>query len=605
MANNLICSCPCHSPAKLLSCEVKRKVIILHFSAEKNIHNVCSGEGRKVGARERGYGLQQVLLSFLFEREGQEIQQYLFEKTKQKTVPNVFVNGNHIGGCDATFQAHANGRLNELLAGVQYNYDLIIIGGGSGGLAASKEAAALGQKVAVCDFVNPSPHGTTWGLGGTCVNVGCIPKKLMHKASIIGEDIRDAKAYGWEVPDNVNHNWQNMVTEVQNYIKSLNFGYRKVLKEKCVTYINAYAKFVDNHTVEVVDKKDKVQHLTARDFIIAVGGRPNYPDIPGALEYSITSDDLFSLKHNPGKCLIIGASYIALECAGFLRGLGMDTTVMVRSILLRGFDQQLAEMIGDHMQSHGVKFIRPCVPTKIEEIKPGQPGVYKVTAEMSNGEMVEGEYNTVLFAVGRTACTKNIELENIGVQINPRNAKVVVDEKEQTSVPNIYAIGDVIDGKLELTPVAIQSGKLLAQRLYGNKKTLTDYVNVPTTVFTPLEYGFVGLSEEDANAKYGSDNIEVYHSFFQPLEFSLTGRDDNKCYGKLVCVKNEEERVVGFHILGPNAGEITQGFAIGVKLGAKKSDFANLIGIHPTSAEIFTTMNTTKSSGETVAKTSC
>lgn len=541
----------------------------------------------------------------LIGEDGVAIQQALFERTKQKTVPNVFVNGKHIGGCDATIQANADGRLGELLSGVHYDYDLIVIGGGSGGLAASKEAASFGKKVAVCDFVVPSPQGTTWGLGGTCVNVGCIPKKLMHKAAIIGEDLKDAKTFGWEVPEQVLHNWSNMVDEVQKYVKSLNFGYRKVLREKSVTYLNAYAQFVDAHTVKVTDKKNKIQHITARDFIIAVGGRPKYPDIPGAKEYGVTSDDLFSLKYHPGKCLIVGASYIALECAGFLHGVGVDCTVMVRSILLRGFDQQLAEMIGKHMTEHGMKLIRPCVPTKIEKVSDGKPGLYKVSGKMDSGEIVEGEYNTILFAVGRTACTENIGLEDIDVKINPSNGKIIVDKEERTSVSNIYAVGDVIDGKLELTPVAIQAGKLLAQRLYNNQTVLTDYINVPTTVFTPLEYGFVGLSEEDAVKRYGKDDIEVYHSFFQPLEYALTDRDSNKCYGKLVCVKSEGECVVGFHLLSPNAGEITQGFAIGVKLRAKKSDFASLIGIHPTAAEIFTTMNITKSSGESVAKTSC
>jgi len=539
----------------------------------------------------------------LIGEDGVAVQEALFEKTKQKTVPNVFVNGKHVGGCDDTIQAHKDGRLAELLSGVKYDYDLIVIGGGSGGLAASKEAASFGKKVAVCDFVVPTPQGTTWGLGGTCVNVGCIPKKLMHKAAIIGEDLKDARAFGWDVPEQVLHSWTNMVNEVQSYVKSLNFGYRKVLREKTVTYLNAYAQFVDAHTIKVTDKKNNVQHITARDFIIAVGGRPNYPDIPGAKEYSITSDDLFSLKYHPGKCLIVGASYIALECAGFLHAVGMDCTIMVRSILLRGFDQQLAEMIGDHMMGHGVKFIRPCVPTKIEKVSDGKPGLYKVSGKMESGEIVEGEYNTILFAVGRSACTDNIGLDNIGVKLNPSNGKILVNKEERTSVNNVYAIGDVIDGKLELTPVAIQAGKLLAQRLYNNQTILTDYVNVPTTVFTPLEYGFVGLSEEDAVARYGKDDIEVYHSSYQPLEYALTNRD--KCYGKLVCVKSKGERVVGFHVLGPNAGEITQGFALGVKLGAKKSDFDNLIGIHPTTAEVFTSLSITKSSGESVEKTPC
>ncbi|KAJ9589625.1 hypothetical protein L9F63_017165, partial [Diploptera punctata] len=536
----------------------------------------------------------------------QQFMRFCWRKQKQKTVPNVFVNKTHVGGCDATFEALDNGKLNELLAGISYDYDLIVLGGGSGGLAASKEAATLGQKVLVCDYVKPSPKGTTWGLGGTCVNVGCIPKKLMHRAAIIGCDLKDAPHFGWKIPESVEHNWDEMVSNIRNYIKSLNFGYRKSLREKKVDYKNAFVTFIDNHTVELTNKAGKKETVSGRHFIIACGGRPNYPDIPGAIEYGITSDDIFSLSHHPGKCLIVGASYIALECAGFLHGLGFDCTIMVRSIFLRGFDQQVAEMIGDHMKNHGIKFIRPCVPTKVEEINEGKPGLYKVTAKMMDTkEIVEGEYNTVLFAIGRSACTDPLNLQNVGVIINPSNKKIVVDGTEHTSMKNIFAIGDVIDGKLELTPVAIQAGQLLARRLYGKSDVPMDYQNVPTTVFTPLEYGFVGLSEEDAIKKYGESDIEVYHSNYNPLEYALSKRDENTCYAKLVCVKSEQDRVVGLHILGPNAGEITQGFALGVKLNAKKSDFANLVGIHPTDAEIFTTMNVTKSSGLSVQKTDC
>lgn len=538
--------------------------------------------------------------------DGPLIQEMLGDMTGQRTVPNVFVNKVHVGGSSDTVAAYANGILQELISGITYDYDLIVVGGGSGGLAASKEAATFGKRVLVCDFVTPSPRGTTWGLGGTCVNVGCIPKKLMHKAAIIGSDIKDASYFGWQVPESVNHSWSDMVTNVQQYIKSLNFGYRKSLREKKVTYKNVRVRFLEAHKVQLINAAGDWETVTGRHFIIACGGRPNYPEIPGAVEYGITSDDIFSLPHHPGKCLIVGASYIALECAGFLHGLGIDCTVMVRSILLRGFDQQLAEMVGSHMKDHGIKFIRPCVPTKVEEISAGTPGLYKVTAKMtSTDEVIEDEYNTVLFAVGRTACTGPLNLENIGVVLNSNNKKIFVDAKEQTSVDNIYAIGDVIDGRLELTPVAIQAGQLLAKRLYGMSDILMDYQNVPTTVFTPLEYGFVGLSEEEAIRRYGAKNVEVYHSYYSPLEYALPQRDVNKCYGKLVCIKNEQERVVGFHILGPNAGEITQGFAIGVKLRARRSDFTNLVGIHPTDAEVFTTMNITKASGLSVQKTDC
>lgn len=547
---------------------------------------------------------------------GPAIQEALLQKTGQRTVPNVFVNGEQVGGCDKTIEAHQNGRLQFLLnksqappeqqtPEVSYDYDLIVIGGGSGGLAASKEAALLGAKVAVCDFVTPTPIGTTWGLGGTCVNVGCIPKKLMHQAAILGQSIDDSKKFGWNLPENASHDWNTMVQGIQDHIGSLNWGYRVALREKKVNYLNAFAQFVDAHTIKTTDRRKKETTITGKYILLATGGRPRYPDIPGAQEYGITSDDIFSLPYNPGKTLLVGASYIALECAGFLAGIGVDSTVMVRSILLRGFDQQIAEMIGGYMEKHGVKFHRGWVPTKLERIEEGAPGKIKVTAQNEAGEVMEEEYNTVLFAIGRDACTNQISIENAGVQLNSKNGKVICDEKEQTNVPNIYAIGDILDGKLELTPVAIQAGRLLAKRLFTGETRLTDYVNVPTTVFTPLEYGAVGLSEEDAIAKYGADDIEVYHSYITPLEVTVPKRDENTSYAKLVCVKSLNEKVVGLHILAPNAGEITQGFAIGLKLGATKADFDNLIGIHPTVAEVFTTLNTTKSSGADVLQKGC
>lgn len=539
--------------------------------------------------------------------EGSDIQAALKEKTNQSTVPNVFINGNHLGGCDDTLKVAAEEKLTAMVNDDKHNYDydLVVIGGGSGGLSASKEAARLGKKVAVLDFVVPSPPGSTWGLGGTCVNVGCIPKKLMHQAGILGESVKDAKKFGWEVPDQANHNWETMVTNIQAYIKSLNWGYRVALRDKKVKYINEYGSFLDAHTIKTVNKKGKESKITTKDVILATGGRPKYPDIPGAKEYGITSDDIFSLPYNPGKTLFVGASYISLECAGFCQKLNIPSTVMVRSILLRGFDQQIANKIGDYMEKHGVNFIRECVPTKLELIEEGKPGKIKVTGKYNDGTVFEDIFNSVVFAIGRDAETRNIGVDQINLKLNPKNGKVIHNDVEATNVPNVYAIGDMLDDKPELTPVAIQAGKLLARRLCGVSKIKTDYVNIATTVFTPIEYGCVGLSEEDAINKYGEDNIEIYHSNFWPLEHTVAGRPENDCYAKLVCLKKEKEKVVGFHYLGPNAGEVTQGYAMGIRMGVTKQDFDDLIGIHPTTAEIFTTLNITKSSGSDPAASGC
>jgi pyruvate/2-oxoglutarate dehydrogenase complex dihydrolipoamide dehydrogenase (E3) component len=314
----------------------------------------------------------------------------------------------------------------------------------------SQEAALLGAKVACLDFVKASPAGTTWGLGGTCVNVGCIPKRLFHDAATMREMIQaDASAFGINIGDGeitageeipepkTTVNWEILRQNIQNYIRSLNFKYRVRLREKDVTYFNKLAKFVDDHTIEVVDKKGKASAMTASRFIIAVGGRPSPVDCEGG-DLAISSDDVFSLDKSPGKTLCVGASYISLECAGFLAAVGLDVTVAVRSILLRGFDRECADKIGDYMGEHGVTFKREVTPSKLEKVS--ESGPIKVT--FSDGS--EETFDTVLGAIGRVADTKELGLDKVGVEINPKNKKIV-GKFEQSSRPNIYAVGDVLD----------------------------------------------------------------------------------------------------------------------------------------------------------------
>lgn len=506
-----------------------------------------------------------------------------------------------------------------------YDYDLIVIGGGSGGLAASKEAASHGKKVCMLDFVTPTPHGTTWGVGGTCVNVGCIPKKLMHHAALIGGELDDAYYFGWQTKDgqplktNIKHDWNTLVSYVQNNIKGSNFSYRALLASQQVKYINAYGSFVDPHKVRIVYKNNKEEFLTANHFIIATGERPAYPeDCEGARQYSITSDDIFSLPYNPGKTLIIGASYVALECAGFLHGLGYDVTVMVRSIILRGFDRQCSDLIRNYMENiEKIKFIDKCVMKKIEEIRPAendQPPLLRATyRNLETGEEGTGEFNTILFAIGRQPCTNNIGLDNAGVKLDAKGYIPV--KNEQTNVPHIYAIGDILKGKPQLTPVAIEAGVLLARRLYAHQKVNCDYINVPTTVFTPLEYGCCGYTEEQAIEKYGEDNIEVYHQYFTPTEWKLNYYDRprkpmNVCYAKVITTRAKDndptkELCLGFHYLGPNAGEVVQFTALPLKMKATKADLDAMIGIHPTCAEIFTLLPISKRSGKEATQQGC
>ncbi|XP_053135339.1 thioredoxin reductase 2, mitochondrial isoform X3 [Hemicordylus capensis] len=488
-------------------------------------------------------------------------------------------------------------------------YDLLVIGGGSGGLACAKEASQFGKKVAVLDYVDPSPKGTKWGLGGTCVNVGCIPKKLMHQAALLGSSLKDAQRYGWHVSHPVNHDWSTMAKAVQNHVKSLNWGHRVQLQDKKVKYFNLKGSFVDSHTIRGSTKSGKETLLTAENIVLATGGRPKYPaNISGALEYGITSDDLFWLKRSPGKTLVIGASYVSLECAGFLTGLGLDATVMMRSIPLRGFDQQMAALVTDYMQARGTRFLKNCSPTKV---KKADSGKLRVTWKYADsGKEDTGEFDTVMWAVvslfqGRAPDTRTLNLEIPRVKINSATGKVIVDASEATSVPHIYAIGDITEGRPELTPTAISAGKLLARRLFGHATELMDYDNVPTTVFTPLEYGCVGLSEEEATRRFGPDSTEVYHAFYKPLEFTVAERDAAQCYIKMVCMREKEQQILGLHFIGPNAGEVIQGFALGIKLGATYSQMMKTIGIHPTSAEEVVKLNITKRSRKDPTVTGC
>jgi thioredoxin reductase (NADPH) len=519
----------------------------------------------------------------------------------------------------------------------KYDYDLVVIGGGSGGLACSKEAAAFGAKVAVLDFVKPSPHGSVWGLGGTvgipkpklrlypdynlsyifspfiflyiaskkilvayikqCVNVGCIPKKLMHYAALVKESIKyDAEPFGISTSattsSSMPHSWESLRENVQNHIHGLNFKYRVNLRENNVVYLNKLGKFLDSHTMEVIDKKGTVSKISSSRFVVAVGGRPTPLECEGG-ELAISSDDLFSLNEDPGRVLCVGASYISLECAGFLAGLGHDVTVAVRSILLRGFDRECAEKIGSYMSDHGVIFRKEVIPTRLEKVPSVEGMKEKIQVTFSDG--TTDIYDTVVAAIGRTADTKKLGLESVNVAVEPGNAKIPA-KYEQTSCPNIYVIGDCMKGCPELTPVAIEAGVALARRLFNGSKVPMDYKNVCTTVFTPVEYGCVGLSEEEAIETYGEDNIDVFHKSFFPLEWTLSyPRQEHQAFTKVIVLKSSQS-VLGIHYVGPNAGEVMQGYGVAMKKRITFQDLLDTVGIHPTCSEEIVTLKVTKRS---------
>ncbi|EZG63622.1 thioredoxin reductase [Gregarina niphandrodes] len=519
--------------------------------------------------------------------------------------------------------------------------DLVVIGGGSGGLAAAKEAARLGAKVVCFDYVEPSPQGSKWGLGGTCVNVGCIPKIIMHNSAKLGQLMdHSAAPLGWSGTDGLTFVWQDLVKTVQLYIKQLNFSYRRGLRSAGVEYINAKATLLaaperaqsgakSGRVVEYTLKGER-KEVRAKCVLVAVGGRPYIPrDVPGAVELAVTSDDLFSLSREPKKTLVVGASYIALECAGFLTHLRYDVTVCVRSIVLRGFDRQCAEHIQLVMKEQGTKFLEHEQVVSLQRV--GEPDVAasdlagdrgadttsnttadggdKILVRFASGR--EEMFDTVVYAVGRRACTQSLGCEAAGIAMHPASGKIVVDELEQTSAPGVYAIGDVCHGRPELTPVAIKAGELLARRLFGGANEPMVYTNIPTVVFTPIEYGCCGLSEEDAITRYGQDNIEVFLFGFNSVPVSachwkkaLSTRKDEfdldvtpLNLSKIIC-KKPDNKIVGYHCIAMNAGETTQGYALALKCGLTKDDLDAVVGIHPTDAESFHSMTITRRSGE-------
>jgi glutathione reductase (NADPH) len=450
---------------------------------------------------------------------------------------------------------------------MSYDFDLFVIGAGSGGIATARRAAEYGAKVGVAEFDR---------LGGTCVNRGCVPKKLMVYASHFPDLFAEAQGYGWSAVES-SLDWEKMITAVNNEVTRLNGIYQKMLDNSQVELWEGYGTFIDAHTIQVGERQ-----VTADKVLIAVGGHPVKPDIPG-IEHAITSDDIFHLQEKPQRIVILGGGYIGSEFACILNGMGSEVTQIIRhDKILRGFDEDLRNEIQEGMGKHGIQILPNSQLTAIEKTPEG------INVKIRRGD--EEEETVVvdvvsLAATGRKPNTQNLGLENTQVQLDSKGA-IIVDQYSQTTEENIYAVGDCTDN-INLTPVAINEGRAFADTVFGNKCRRMSYENVPTAIFTTPEAATVGLTEAEARAKYGSA-IKVYRSRFRPMYYTLAGKDE-KTMMKLV-VDQSNNKVLGAHMVGNSAAEIIQGVAIALKMGATKADFDATVGIHPTSAEEFVTM---------------
>jgi len=447
------------------------------------------------------------------------------------------------------------------------HFDYICIGGGSGGIASANRAAMYGAKVALIEAKD---------LGGTCVNVGCVPKKVMWHGAQVAEAIKlYSEDYGFDV--NLNgFNWDKLVENRQAYIGRIHNSYDNVLGNNKVEVIKGFARFVDAKTVEV-----NGQHYTADHILIAVGGRPTIPDVPGA-EYGIDSNGFFDLNEQPKRVAVVGAGYIAVEIAGVLHALGTETHLYVRKQSpIRSFDPMIIDTLVDVMAEEGPTLHTHSVPKEVVKEADGS-----LTLHLENGE--SQNVDTLIWAIGRHPATDAINLEATGVETNNRGY-IKVDEYQQTNVEGVYCVGDIMEGGIELTPVAVKAGRQLSERLFNNKPNAKmDYDLVPTVVFSHPPIGTIGLTEPEAKEKYGEENVKVYTSGFTAMYTAVT-KHRQPCKMKLVCA-GDDEKIVGLHGIGFTVDEMIQGFAVAIKMGATKADFDSVVAIHPTGSEEFVTM---------------
>ncbi len=445
---------------------------------------------------------------------------------------------------------------------MKYDYDLFVIGAGSGGVRASRIAASLGAKVAICEDRY---------MGGTCVNVGCVPKKLYVYASEYSSHFRDGKGFGWQA-STPQFDWATLRDHKTTEISRLNGIYETMLAGANVEVIHGRGKIVDGHTVEVNGKE-----ITTERLLIAVGGWPFIPDIKGK-EHVISSNEIFDLERFPKRLVVVGGGYIAVEFAGIFNGLGAEVTQLYRGdLFLRGFDNEVRNFAAEEIRKKGTNLRFNCDVSAVEK---QADGTLKVN--LNDGTFIMAD--AVLYATGRKPHLHNLGMENVDIALTGRGY-IEVNDQFQTSEPSVYALGDVTGG-MELTPVALAEGMALAKSLYNNEPCKVDYSNIATTVFCQPNIGTVGLSEEQARADY--TNVAKYRSTFRAMKHTISGSQERTLMKLLV--DGDTDKILGAHMVGPDAGEIMQGLAIALKAGATKANFDSTLGIHPTAAEEFVTM---------------
>ncbi|KAK7413158.1 Glutathione reductase [Neonectria punicea] len=468
------------------------------------------------------------------------------------------------------------------MAPITKEIDYLVIGGGSGGLGSARMASSkYGIKAMIVENKR---------LGGTCVNVGCVPKKVTYNAAALAEAIHDSKAYGFSVQETAPFDWSTFKTKRDAYIKRLNGIYERNLGNDKVEYLHGWARLLAKNQAEVtLDDGSKVV-VNAKKILIAVGGKPTPPpQVPGA-ELGINSDGFFDIDTQPKKVAIVGAGYIAVEFAGMFNALGTETHLFIRhDTFLRSFDPMIQESVTNEYGRLGVNLHKRSQVSKVEKDANGK---LTVTYRDDTGtETVVADVDHLIWAIGRTPETKGIGLEEAGVKLR-ESGHIVVDEYQNTDVENIYALGDVT-GEAELTPVAIAAGRRLAHRVFGPAEfsdLKLSYDNIPSVVFSHPEVGSIGLTEPQAIEKYGKDNIKIYKTGFTAMYYAMMEPDQKGPTNYKLITTGPEEKVVGLHIMGQGSGEMLQGFGVAVKMGATKADFDSCVAIHPTSAEELVTL---------------